>query len=625
MVHFTCSCGRSLVSGADSVGRPVRCPGCGSLLTVPAAVADQPAGEGAEEATAPGPPAEKLAAGAGRRSGAGWLVGAAVLLLGGAGAGLAYRLWQPVKPGPGAGPGGLFAAGPGALTNLVDWVPGDAIGFLYVRLADCWDPESVREAPGGKPGDFEQRTGLAPADVDRAVFVLLRVETFPGDPPPFWFLLRTRRPYAPEAILAAGESDAGRPLRRVPHVRVEPDGVSDSGKHYYVSPRNGLAVHFADPTTLVVASSGLSMGQFLDRRPDGVAGDAFADVRGEVDKHPLVVALHVPSVLAGAWKADLPAAFRPYEAVLDARRPSATVDVGGEAAIRLPFSEARQAREAGEALRVLLGDVRGALARRPEGMMLRTMLPCFRGTLDHASVEVRGADVVIRGPVNGRLTPGAVALMLPMLEILRKSAGSWSDGTSLGQVGQAMEAYRQELGAFPPRAALGADGRPLLSWRVEILPFLEGGRELDRFHHDEAWSSRHNMALFSPMPPAYVYPTRRRPRNQGYTAYQVFVGPGAPFRADARRGPTAEDFRDGTANTILIAEADQGVPWTKPADLAYHPDRPLPALGGWYPGVFHAVMADGSVRRIRQNIDEKVLRALITSAGGEKLPPGWAD
>ena len=76
---------------------------------------------------------------------------------------------------------------------------------------------------------------------------------------------------------------------------------------------------------------------------------------------------------------------------------------------------------------------------------------------------------------------------------------------------------------------------------------------------------------------------------------------------------------DGTSNTFLFAEAQTGVPWTKPADMAIGAGGlPLPA------DRFLAAMADGSVRIIdRKKLDDRVLRMLIDPADGQQLPQDW--
>ena len=75
-------------------------------------------------------------------------------------------------------------------------------------------------------------------------------------------------------------------------------------------------------------------------------------------------------------------------------------------------------------------------------------------------------------------------------------------------------------------------------------------------------------------------------------------------------------FPDGTSNTILIVEAGNPVPWTKPEDLHYADDEPLPELGGLFPNVFHSAFADGSIHRLAKNYNEKQLRLAITANDG---------
>ena len=65
----------------------------------------------------------------------------------------------------------------------------------------------------------------------------------------------------------------------------------------------------------------------------------------------------------------------------------------------------------------------------------------------------------------------------------------------LKQIGAAIRRYAVEYDHYPPQATTSAEGVPLLSWRVLILPFL-GEQELyRRFRLDEPWNSPHNVPL----------------------------------------------------------------------------------------------------------------------------------
>jgi len=64
-------------------------------------------------------------------------------------------------------------------------------------------------------------------------------------------------------------------------------------------------------------------------------------------------------------------------------------------------------------------------------------------------------------------------------------------------------------------------------------------------------------------------------------------------------------------------EAKRDVPWTKPEDVPFDPDKPLPKLGGFTTGGFHALLADVTVRFIPESMDENMLRAAIQKADGQ--------
>jgi hypothetical protein len=168
----------------------------------------------------------------------------------------------------------------------------------------------------------------------------------------------------------------------------------------------------------------------------------------------------------------------------------------------------------------------------------------------------------------------------------------------------------------------GADGQPLYSWRVLLLAYIEDDLYKE-FHLDEPWDSPHNIALLPRMPGLYAPPDHKRSKVPPYhTVCHVFVGMGAAFEGrEGLRFP--QDFPDGVSNTLLLVEAGEPVPWTKPEDLAYDPDGPLPNLRCLFSDGFRARMGDGSGRFVSKKASEASLRAAITRNGGERLGREW--
>ncbi len=183
-------------------------------------------------------------------------------------------------------------------------------------------------------------------------------------------------------------------------------------------------------------------------------------------------------------------------------------------------------------------------------------------------------------------------------------------------------------GGVPPGPkAGGPKARPQLSWRVELLPYLEQGNLYRQFNLDEPWDSPTNKRLIPLMPKVYAHP-KADPKwaQDGMTVYRVFTGPQCAFSAESAQGGNYPgSIPDGTSNTIMIAEAADPVIWTKPDELEYDANKPLPKLGQYFSSGYQVAMFDGSTYRIstRYRSARKHVRAAITSNGGEAPGPDW--
>jgi hypothetical protein len=184
---------------------------------------------------------------------------------------------------------------------------------------------------------------------------------------------------------------------------------------------------------------------------------------------------------------------------------------------------------------------------------------------------------------------------------------------NMKQIGLAMISYDVAYEHFP-LAASEKNAKPLLSWRVAVLPFLDEQALYEKFHLDEPWDSPHNLEAAKKMPD--VFQSADSPKD-GKTRVMVFTGKGAAF--DGGKTIGIADIRDGLANTIMLVEAgaDKAVPWTKPEDLPFDPQKPSAALGKVSPEGFVATFFDGHVQRLK--VDDQTLKALITPNGGEVI------
>jgi hypothetical protein len=193
--------------------------------------------------------------------------------------------------------------------------------------------------------------------------------------------------------------------------------------------------------------------------------------------------------------------------------------------------------------------------------------------------------------------------------------------SKLRDIGIAMHMYHDTYKRLPAAAIYSTDGKALLSWRVAILPFLEQmakprGRQLDeekesvykQFRLDEPWDSAHNKKLLEKMPAVYA-PVTVKTKEPHSTFYQVFTGKSTIFEGNKALRLTS--IIRGTSNTIMAVEASEAVPWTKPMDLPYDENKPLPKLGLFDRG-FNVLLADGDVRFVSRNFSEPILRQAIT-------------
>ncbi|MFN7733932.1 MAG: DUF1559 domain-containing protein, partial [Pirellula sp.] len=132
-----------------------------------------------------------------------------------------------------------------------------------------------------------------------------------------------------------------------------------------------------------------------------------------------------------------------------------------------------------------------------------------------------------------------------------------------------------------------ANSRPLVGWRVRMLPYLGFNSLYQRFRLNEAWDSPNNLPLLSEMPD--IFRSAGDPIKSTTTRYQVLANaqntnlvPLFLNEQDHRLSSTSlSDVTDGLLHTIAMVQSgvDKGVPWTKPDDLDFNAADPLSSVG----------------------------------------------
>jgi len=186
---------------------------------------------------------------------------------------------------------------------------------------------------------------------------------------------------------------------------------------------------------------------------------------------------------------------------------------------------------------------------------------------------------------------------------------------NLKMLALAMHNYHDKHKHFPPAVVMGPDGKTPHSWRVELLPFLGAEKLFREYRENESWDSPINAKVLSHMPDVFRSPfDDAKSTNSGY---YVFTGPGSIF--DGPSGTPISKITDGTSDTLLIVESKQNIPWTKPEDIPFDADQPLPKLGGFIEGQLFAAIADGSAHRFDADKLKDQLKWLVMRNDGHRV------
>ena len=143
-------------------------------------------------------------------------------------------------------------------------------------------------------------------------------------------------------------------------------------------------------------------------------------------------------------------------------------------------------------------------------------------------------------------------------------------------------AYYMEHKKFPADI-LDADGKPLLSWRVALLPTLGGDATAlySRFKLDEPWDSEANLEAQKMIP--NIFHTRSQEAAPSKTVFRRFNSPGTPF---SNRDLKLEDVEFPLSTLMfVVVSLEHAVEWAKPDSLSFDLDTIADVLGDDFLGV----------------------------------------
>ena len=206
-----------------------------------------------------------------------------------------------------------------------------------------------------------------------------------------------------------------------------------------------------------------------------------------------------------------------------------------------------------------------------------------------------------------------VALIIPAGSSAGVAARRMQCSNNLKQIGLAFHNYHAAYGSLPPAYTADADGNRLHSWRTLILPFMEQSALYQQVDLTKPWDDPANAILLQMEVPIFRCPSSKV--AVGMTTYQIIDDLSSPFSGS---NPSKfSDIPDGLSNTLFVIETDEqdAVHWAEPRDqsqLSY-----LAAVKASHSGGRNAVMGDGAVLFLSDNMDQMVASDIATRSGGE--------
>ena len=231
---------------------------------------------------------------------------------------------------------------------------------------------------------------------------------------------------------------------------------------------------------------------------------------------------------------------------------------------------------------------------KQQNPLAAAMLGPIEAALNGSKVTQAGPEfgfgAVIKAPPGQSSLIQGAALLLPAIQQAREAARATACRNNLKQIGVAMASHRTAQKALPGVAISSSDGKPLLSWRVAILPYLGEAELYSKFKLDEPWDSPANQALIASIPTVYACPSGEL--AEGKTTYRLISSGKSAYKDGKPVAATALTALGGASAVPLVVDAgdEHAVAWTAPDLFDASQD-----IGGNHQAGVNMLFADGHV------------------------------
>ena len=496
------------------------------------------------------------------------------------------------------------------VASELDRVPTNCSLFAHVRVAEILNGVIGKQIQSGLGKDraallkrFEENVGFSLTNIERFT---VWVEHFNEDEGPHaGFIFRTTKPYDAEAIKK---------------VWVNPKAKKGSNPEL-LSVNNSFVLHFTDANTFAIVEKSQAE-EYLKAKEhkDQPLKEAFQLAR---ENHAVVWGMNFAALPPEALDENN-IQMRPFFPLLKGNTAILIGEVGKDisAKIDLRCKNADSATDALRSWNLLMRLATDGIEFATKDKDLVKELGSALPLLNHAAVVIKemkvktdGSHLQIAANIKGdlpyaKLVADAAKTILGVSEAAQESQSI----NNMKQIALAMHSYHDTNNGFPPQAICDKKGKPLLSWRVAILPYIEQDNLYKQFKLDEAWDSEHKLKLAKIAVKTYMLPGAKLDGEIVKTPYRVFYNNDAAF--DVITQTQMRAFSDGLSNTILFIEAAESVPWTKPEDIEFDLKKEMKPFFRVSKDRLTAAFADGSVIRLKKEITEKTIKLLIQRNDG---------